>query len=236
MPITFACPHCKRNYQVADEMAGKAVKCQSCQNAIHVPAGASAAAPQMQKAAPITFNCQSCGRQYQVAAGMAGKQAKCQSCQAVMQVPPSNAAASEAASGGSLNSLFDEVTETDLSRWQGSPQSDGGATYSPHSSDLSAASPSGGPKPKKGGPKPKNYFVESILLFLFMGGVFAIPAIIAASKVDSLYGSGDYRGAVEASKNAKKWCIIAGCIGGGAFCLGLGVALVATVVGALAAS
>jgi hypothetical protein len=65
------------------------------------------------------------------------------------------------------------------------------------------------------GPKPKNYLVESIVLLLCCGGVFAIPAIIFAAQVDSKYNAGDYRGAVESSNQAKKWCIIAVCLGVG---------------------
>ncbi len=194
MPISFACPHCSRKYQVADTMAGKAVKCQSCDKVVHVPSA--------QQTAPITFSCQSCGKQYQVAAGMAGKQAKCQSCQAIMQVPASNAAAGAGGlgAGGGLNSLFDEVTENDLARWQPASAPLQETTYSPHTTSPSA----GG---QKSGPKPKNYLMESVLCFLFCGGVLAIPAIIAATQVDSKYKAGDYEGAVAASNSAKKRCL-----------------------------
>lgn len=210
-------------------MAGKAVKCQACQNAIRVPAGASSAATQTQQATPITFNCQSCGRQYQVAAAMAGKQAKCQSCQAIMQVPASNAAAGAGALGGGLDSLFDEVTETDVARWQGSTLTQEGATYSPHNTSMAAPS-------KSSGAKPKTYKLEAMLLFLFMGGILAVPAIIYSNKVTSLYDSGDYRGAVEASNNAKKWCTIAGCVGGAVMVGGIMISILAAVLGAAAAT
>jgi hypothetical protein len=69
---------------------------------------------------------------------------------------------------------------------------------------------SGGPGPR--GPV-KNYLVESILCLIFCGGLFAIPAIVYACQVNSKLGVGDYNGAVQASQNAKKWCIIAVCIG-----------------------
>lgn len=55
------------------------------------------------------------------------------------------------------------------------------------------------------GPKPKNWLVESILVLLFCCWPLAIPAIIAASKVDSTYARGDYQGALDASDNARKW-------------------------------
>lgn len=63
------------------------------------------------------------------------------------------------------------------------------------------------------GPMPpgsvKTYLVESILLLLFCGGLFAIPAIVYAAQVNSKLQMGDYQGAVASSENAKKWCLIA---------------------------
>lgn len=67
---------------------------------------------------------------------MAGKQAKCQSCQAIMQVPASNAAAGAGALGGGLDSLFDEVTENDVARWQSGPQKKDEKSDSQNSSDA----------------------------------------------------------------------------------------------------
>jgi hypothetical protein len=81
------------------------------------------------------------------------------------------------------------------------------------------ANPYGSPQyPGYGaGPMPpgsvKTYLVESILLLLFCGGLFAIPAIIYAAQVNSKLSIGDYQGAVAASENAKKWCLIALAIG-----------------------
>ncbi|HMO14632.1 MAG TPA: CD225/dispanin family protein [Pirellulaceae bacterium] len=71
----------------------------------------------------------------------------------------------------------------------------------------------GPPEVQARGPKPKSFLIESILLLIFCGGLFAIPAIVFAAQVDSKYNSGDYAGAVAASKNAKIWCIVAFCIG-----------------------
>lgn len=59
----------------------------------------------------------------------------------------------------------------------------------------------------------KTYLVESILLLLFCGGVFAIPALVYACQVGSKQSMGDYYGAQRASQSAKTWCIVALCIG-----------------------
>ena len=59
----------------------------------------------------------------------------------------------------------------------------------------------------------KNWLVESIISLVCCGGLFAIPAIVYAAQVNSKLAAGDYQGAVEASNNAKKWLIIAVCIG-----------------------
>ncbi|MDX1944804.1 MAG: CD225/dispanin family protein [Pirellulaceae bacterium] len=59
----------------------------------------------------------------------------------------------------------------------------------------------------------KNYLVESILSLICCGGLFAIPAIVYAAQVNGKLAAGDYNGAVESSNNAKKWLIIAVCIG-----------------------
>lgn len=82
---------------------------------------------------------------------------------------------------------------------------------------------SSGSKGKGGGPKPKNYLVESIILLICCGGLFAIPAIVFAAQVDSKYNSGDFSGAQASSDKAKMWCIIALCIG--LVCGGLGAAI-----------
>jgi hypothetical protein len=81
---------------------------------------------------------------------------------------------------------------------------------------------------------PKNWLVESILVTLFCCLPFGIAGIVFASQVNSKYASGDYAGAVEASKNAGKWTKIGFWIGivvialwifafGGLTLLGLGM-------------
>jgi uncharacterized membrane protein len=63
--------------------------------------------------------------------------------------------------------------------------------------------------------QPKNYLVESILVTIFCCLPFGIAGIVFASQVNSKYASGDYEGALQASKDAKKWMkwgLIAGII------------------------
>ena len=58
-------------------------------------------------------------------------------------------------------------------------------------------------------PMPKNWLVESILATIFCCWPFGIAGIIAANKVSSLYLMGDYDGSEQASRNAKKWTMVA---------------------------
>jgi hypothetical protein len=61
----------------------------------------------------------------------------------------------------------------------------------------------------------KNYMTEAILCLIFCAWPLAIPAIIYAADVKPRLRRGDYRGAVRASNNAKRWCIISVCVGVG---------------------
>jgi hypothetical protein len=54
-------------------------------------------------------------------------------------------------------------------------------------------------------PKPKNWLVESILATIFCCLPFGIAGIVFAVQVNSKYQSGDYAGALQASKDAGKW-------------------------------
>lgn len=56
---------------------------------------------------------------------------------------------------------------------------------------------------------PDNYLVYSILTTLFCCLPFGIVGIVKSAQVSSKYQSGDYEGAVQASRDAKKWCMIA---------------------------
>ncbi len=60
---------------------------------------------------------------------------------------------------------------------------------------------------------PKTWMLESILVTIFCCMPFGIIGIINASKVSSMYASGNYMDASTASSNAKKWCIIGMVIG-----------------------
>jgi len=53
--------------------------------------------------------------------------------------------------------------------------------------------------------QPKNYLVESILVTVFCCLPFGIAGIVFASQVNSKFSLGDYEGALQASKDAKKW-------------------------------
>jgi len=57
-------------------------------------------------------------------------------------------------------------------------------------------------------PIPKNWLIESILVTIFCCLPFGIAGIVYATKVESLYYSGDYAAAEKASKEAKKWTIV----------------------------
>ena len=61
--------------------------------------------------------------------------------------------------------------------------------------------------------KPDSYLVWAILTTLFCCLPFGIVSIVQAAKVDSLWTAGDYAGAQAASASAKKWAIIAACVG-----------------------
>jgi len=58
---------------------------------------------------------------------------------------------------------------------------------------------------EEGEKPPPSYLVESILVTLFCCLPFGIAGIVNASKVETLYYSGDIEGAKQASKRASKW-------------------------------
>lgn len=60
------------------------------------------------------------------------------------------------------------------------------------------------PQPTHSQTPPENYLIWAILATIFCCWPFGIPAIINASKVDSAFNRGDYAGAKEYSRNAKK--------------------------------
>ena len=64
-----------------------------------------------------------------------------------------------------------------------------------------------------GGRPPKNWLVESILATLFCCLPLGIVGIINATKVESLWNSGDHAGAEKAAADAKKWTMLGFWIG-----------------------
>ena len=66
------------------------------------------------------------------------------------------------------------------------------------------------PTPPK---KPQSNLVWAILSTLLCCFIFGIVAIVYASKVSSLYYSGDYQGAQKASSKAAMWSIVAAVVG-----------------------
>lgn len=77
-------------------------------------------------------------------------------------------------------------------------------------------------------PMPKNWLVESILVTVLCCLPFGIAGIMSATKVESLYYMGDYEGAEQASKDAKKWTIIGFC---STFVIGILYALFFVILG-----
>ena len=55
---------------------------------------------------------------------------------------------------------------------------------------------------------PPNYLVFAILTTIFCCQIFGIVSIVFAAQVNSKWNSGDFKGALEASKNAKLWAWI----------------------------
>jgi hypothetical protein len=66
---------------------------------------------------------------------------------------------------------------------------------------------------------PKNWLVESILVTILCCLPLGIVGIINASQVNSRMASGDYNGAVNASKEAAKWTKLGFWIGIGVIAL-----------------
>lgn len=64
------------------------------------------------------------------------------------------------------------------------------------------------------GPEIPNYLWQSIVVTILCCWPFGIPAIVYAAKVDGLKAQGNVMGAMDASANAKKWCIVAASVWG----------------------
>lgn len=53
--------------------------------------------------------------------------------------------------------------------------------------------------------QPKNYLIESILITIFCCIPLGIVGIVYGAQVNSKFSSGDFEGALKASKQAKTW-------------------------------
>ncbi|MEE8450558.1 MAG: CD225/dispanin family protein [Thermoguttaceae bacterium] len=149
---------------------------------------------------PIEFRCTQCDKLLRTGDETAGKQAKCPECGAFMAVPGGEAAWAESAEPS--------ATPPPPSSGSDSPFASGGGE-NPYQSPGQANSPHGTtPAP---GSVPNN-LVFAILVTFFCCMPFGIVAIIFAAQVNGKLAGGDYQGAVEASNNAKTWCLVAlGC-------------------------
>lgn len=54
-------------------------------------------------------------------------------------------------------------------------------------------------------PRPKNWLVESILVTIFCCLPLGIVGIVNAAQINGRYDRGDYKGALDASKQVGKW-------------------------------
>lgn len=109
--------------------------------------------------------------------------------------------------------------------WTGSAWSDQTRPVSPTSFPPPPSNPTfygstpGGFAPSASTPyygsKPDSYLVWSILATLFCCLPFGIAGIVQSAKVDGLWSSGDHAGAMRASEQAKKWCVVSAAVGVG---------------------
>jgi hypothetical protein len=103
MPVVIACSACQGKMKVADELAGKAVKCPKCGQVIRTaPAPAvTAARPQPAPAGPLVLACPACQKKMQVRPELAGKAVKCPGCGKAVKVPgPATPPPAPAPAGG----------------------------------------------------------------------------------------------------------------------------------------
>jgi len=78
---------------------------------------------------------------------------------------------------------------------------------------LEASPPQSFPTMTRSSSPPKNWLVESILVTLLCCLPFGIVSIIYATKVDTLWSSGQFEAAEQASRDAGKWVKIGFFIG-----------------------
>ena len=105
MAIKFNCPHCNKEFNVKDSLAGKRAGCPACRKTLTVPAptsrpadveefAAAALADHAEAAAEpappqqqVEFVCSYCDAKVQVNAELAGKQTSCPECRRIVKVP-----------------------------------------------------------------------------------------------------------------------------------------------------
>lgn len=80
---------------------------------------------------------------------------------------------------------------------------------------------------------PPNYLIQSIIVTVLCCMPFGIVALLSANKVETLWALGDKAGAIKASKDAKKWCIIGASVGGIFVFLYIIIMIAGVAVGAL---
>jgi phage FluMu protein Com len=97
MPVTFECS-CGKQLRVADEFAGKRIRCPACKEVQTVPETAAASpitakapfrpaiAPVSSGPAMVRFEC-SCGKVMQAKAEFAGRSTRCPACQSTLTIP-----------------------------------------------------------------------------------------------------------------------------------------------------
>ncbi len=93
MPVLVSCP-CGKKLRVADEHAGKRIKCTGCGDPVTVPAGEEEAPAKAKAAAPagmVRFECPECGKAMQAKATFAGETVDCPRCRAEVEVPDTEA-------------------------------------------------------------------------------------------------------------------------------------------------
>ena len=148
----------------------------------------------------IEFRCSQCNKLLRTGDETAGRQAKCPECGAFMTVPDAGSTSAGAPEPSATPPPPPGGSDSPFGSAGGeNPYESPGPANSPYS-----ATPSPGSVP--------NYLVHAILTTFFCCQPFGIVAIIFAAQVNGKLAGGDYRGAVEASNNAKTWCLVAfGC-------------------------
>jgi hypothetical protein len=94
MPIFVACPECKQQHQAADSLAGTACRC-PCGGVVVIP---------------LIVTCGQCGAQHEAPDHLSGLACRC-SCGGIVQIPML-----QAINPLRMRSIFDELTEADLTR------------------------------------------------------------------------------------------------------------------------